>query len=147
MKITSSAFKENESIPKKYAADSGNVNPPLHIEGVPSNAKSLALVMEDPDAPSGTFHHWVLFDISPQTADIKENSVPVIATQGRNDFGEIEYGGPKPPSGEHHYFFKAYALDTVLGLSRGVNSGELESQMEGHVVDKASLMGRYANNK
>src|ERR1700722_2034406 len=105
MKITSPAFKENETIPKKYTSDDANVSPPLHIEDVPSGAKSLALVVEDPDAPSGTFRHWVLFNINPQTSDIKENSVPVIATQGRNDFGQLEYGGPKPPPGHQHLFF------------------------------------------
>jgi Raf kinase inhibitor-like YbhB/YbcL family protein len=144
MKITSPAFKENDTIPKKYTSDDANINPPLHIEDVPSGAKSLALVVEDPDAPSGVFHHWVLFNINPQTADIKENSVPVIATQGSNDFGQLEYGGPKPPSGEHHYFFNAYALDTVLGLSRGAKSQDLENEMKGHILNQASLMGRYA---
>ncbi len=144
MKITSPAFKENDTIPKKYTSDDANISPPLHIDDVPSAAKSLALVVEDPDAPSGTFHHWVLFNINPRTADIKENSVPVIATQGRNDFGQLEYGGPKPPAGEHHYFFNAYALDTVLGLSRGAKSEDLENEMKGHILDQASLMGRYA---
>ncbi|HWF20162.1 MAG TPA: YbhB/YbcL family Raf kinase inhibitor-like protein [Verrucomicrobiae bacterium] len=145
MKISSSAFKENDTIPKKFTKDDANVSPPLHIDDIPSRAKSLALVVEDPDAPSGTFHHWVLFNMSPRTADIHENSVPVMATQGRNDFGELEYGGPKPPSGEHHYFFNVYALDTVLSLPRGTDSKALETEMKGHVVDQASLMGRYAH--
>ena len=144
MKISSPAFQEDETIPKKFTSDDANINPPLHIEDVPSNAKSLALVVADPDAPSGTFHHWVLFNMNPRTSDIKENSVPVIATQGRNDFGQLEYGGPKPPSGEHHYFFNVYALDTVLGLSRGAKSAALEQEMQGHILDQASLMGRYA---
>lgn len=143
MKITSPAFKENDSIPKKYTADDADINPPLRLEEIPHNAKSLALTVEDPDAPAGTFHHWVLFNMNPQTVDIKEGSVPVIATQGRNDFGQLEYGGPKPPSGEHHYFFNAYALDTVLGLSRGAKSEDLEKEMKGHILDHASLMGRY----
>ncbi|HZV32989.1 MAG TPA: YbhB/YbcL family Raf kinase inhibitor-like protein [Verrucomicrobiae bacterium] len=146
MKISSTAFKENETIPEKFAKDNANVSPPLHIEDVPSRAKSLALVVEDPDAPSGTFHHWVLFNMSPRTSDIHENSVPVMATQGRNDFGELEYGGPKPPSGEHHYFFNIYALDTVLSLPRGADSKTLENEMKGHIVDQASLMGRYARH-
>lgn len=145
MKVTSSAFTENGMIPIKYTADDANISPPLHFEEVPSSAKSLALVVEDPDASNGTFHHWVLFDINPRTSDIKENSVPVIATQGRNDFGGVEYGGPKPPSGEHHYFFNAYALDTVLGLSRGTRSEDLAKEMKGHIVDHATLMGRYAH--
>ncbi len=144
MKITSPAFNENETIPRKYTSDDADVNPPLHLEEIPRNAKSLALMVEDPDAPSGTFHHWVLFNMNPLTADINENSVPVIATQGRNDFGQLEYGGPKPPSGEHHYFFNAYALDTVLGLSRGAKCADLEQEMKGHILEQASLMGRYA---
>jgi Raf kinase inhibitor-like YbhB/YbcL family protein len=144
MKVSSPVFEENDTIPRKYTADDANINPPLHIEDVPSGAKSLALVVEDPDAPAGTFHHWVLFNMNPRTTDIKENSVPVIATQGRNDFGQLEYGGPKPPSGEHHYFFNIYALDTVLSLPRGAKSEELESEMKGHIVDQATLVGRYA---
>jgi Raf kinase inhibitor-like YbhB/YbcL family protein len=145
MKIMSPAFKENDSIPRKYTADDANVSPPLHIEDVPERAKSLALVVEDPDAPSGTFHHWVLFNINPRTADIHEGSVPVISTQGRTDFGDIEYGGPKPPSGEHHYFFNLYALDTVLSLPRGAKAEDLEKEMKEHIIDQASLMGRYAH--
>lgn len=144
MKLKSPAFEENQSIPRKYTADDANVSPPLHIEDIPSGAKSLALVVEDPDAPSGIFHHWVLFNMNPRTTDIHENSVPVIATQGRNDFGSTEYGGPKPPSGEHHYFFNVYALDTVLSLPRGTKAEEVEREMKGHVLDQASLMGRYA---
>ncbi len=145
MKVTSPVFQENDSIPKRYTADAENINPPLHIEDVPGNAKSLALIVEDPDAPNGIFHHWVLFNVNPRTTDIKENSVPVIATQGRNDFGQLEYGGPKPPSGEHHYFFNVYALDTVLGLPRGSKPEELEREMKGHILDQAALMGRYAH--
>ncbi|HEX4646464.1 MAG TPA: YbhB/YbcL family Raf kinase inhibitor-like protein [Verrucomicrobiae bacterium] len=144
MKVTSPAFKENETIPKKYTADADNINPPLHIDDIPGSAKSLALVVEDPDAPSGKFRHWVLFNMNPRTSDIHENSVPVIATQGRNDFGQMEYGGPKPPSGEHHYFFNVYALDTVLGMPRGAKAEEVEKELKGHVIDQASLMGRYA---
>jgi Raf kinase inhibitor-like YbhB/YbcL family protein len=144
MKISSTAFKENDSIPKKFTSDDANVSPPLHFEDVPNRAKSLALVVEDPDAPSGTFHHWVLFNMSPRTTDIHENSVPVMATQGKNDFGQLEYGGPKPPSGEHHYIFNVYALDTVLSIPRGADSKMLASEMNGHIMDKASLTGRYA---
>jgi Raf kinase inhibitor-like YbhB/YbcL family protein len=144
MKVSSPAFHENDTIPKKYTADDANISPPLHIEDVPGIAKSLALVVEDPDATKGTFHHWVLFNMNPRTAEIKENSVPVIATQGRNDFGGLEYGGPKPPSGEHHYFFNIYALDTVLSLPRGTKSDQLQQEMKGHIVEQASLMGRYA---
>ena len=112
---------------------------------MPEKARSLALVVEDPDAPKGTFNHWILFNLDPRTRDIKENCVPVMATQGRNDFGEVEYDGPKPPSGEHRYFFKAYALDAMLPLTRGTRRQDLEREMKEHVLDSATLMAKYAH--
>jgi len=144
MKITSNAFAEGTSIPDKYTMYGQNRIPPLHFEQVPEKARSLALVVDDPDAPKGTFTHWVLFNLDPKTRDIKEDCVPVMATQGRNDYGEVEYGGPKPPSGEHRYFFKAFALDTVLALPRGSKREEIEREMKDHVLDHAELMGKYA---
>jgi Raf kinase inhibitor-like YbhB/YbcL family protein len=144
MKIMSPVFKDGEKIPKDYTRDGADKSPPLHLEEVPPQAKSLALIMEDPDAPSGTFNHWLLFNMDPKIHDIRENSPPAMATQGRNDWGEVQYGGPKPPSGEHRYFFKAFALDSVLPLARGVPREELEKAMSGHVLDQASLMGKYA---
>src|SRR5262245_55790795 len=113
MNITSQAFTNGGKIPEKYTMYGENQIPPLHLENVPESARSLALVVDDPDAPNGNFNHWILFNMDPKTRDIRENSVPVMATQGRNDFGEVEYDGPKPPSGEHRYFFRAFALDTV----------------------------------
>ena len=101
--------------------------------------------LKDPDAPGGTFNHWILYNLDPHTQDIKENCVPVMATQGRNDFGESEYDGPKPPSGEHRYCFKAYALDRVLPLPHGIRRQELDREMEGHVLASASLMGKYSH--
>jgi Raf kinase inhibitor-like YbhB/YbcL family protein len=144
MKIMSPEFKEGEKIPKEYTRDGEDKSPPLHIEEVPEQAKSLPLIMDDPDAPSGTFNHWLLFNMDPKIHDIREDSPPVMATQGRNDWGEVQYGGPKPPSGEHRYFFKAFALDSVLPLPRGVPRNELEKAMSGHVLDQATLMGKYA---
>ena len=144
MKITSPIFKDGEKIPKDYTRDGADKSPPLHLEEVPQYAKSLALIMEDPDAPSGTFNHWLLFNVDPKIHDIHEDSPPVMATQGKNDWGEVQYGGPKPPSGEHRYFFKAFALDSVLPLARGAAREELEKAMKGHVLDQAALMGRYA---
>ena len=144
MKLNTTAFTDGGPIPKKYARDGANVNPPLHLDDIPDRAKSLALIVDDPDAPSGTFNHWLVYNLDPKTHDIKENSVPVIATQGRNDYGETEYGGPQPPWGEHRYFFKAFALDTVLDVPRGAKRQELEKAMQGHVLDEATLMGRYA---
>jgi Raf kinase inhibitor-like YbhB/YbcL family protein len=132
-------------IPDKYTLYGDNIIPPLHLEDVPDKARSLALVVEDPDAPNGTFNHWILFNVDPRTRDIKENTVPVMATQGRNDFGEVEYDGPKPPSGEHRYFFKAYALDAMLPLTRGTKRQELEQEMKEHVLDSATLIGKYAH--
>jgi Raf kinase inhibitor-like YbhB/YbcL family protein len=146
MKITSQAFKEGGKIPDKYTKYGENRIPPIHLEGVPEKAKSLALIVDDPDAPNGTFNHWLLFNLDPNTKDIKEDAVPVMATQGRNDFGEVEYDGPKPPSGEHRYFFRAFALDTVLPLSRGIKRQELEKEMQNHVVEQAALMGRYGRS-
>ena len=146
MKINTNAFPEGGVIPDKYARHGSNMNPPLHLEEIPNRARSLALIVDDPDAPSGTFNHWVVYNIDPKTKDIKENSVPVIATQGRNDFGDVEYDGPQPPSGEHRYFFKAFALDAVLDLPRGARREELEKAMRGHVIDEAAIMGRYAKH-
>jgi Raf kinase inhibitor-like YbhB/YbcL family protein len=119
--------------------------PPIHLEGIPDRARSLALVVEDPDATQGTFNHWLLFNMDPKTHDIKEDCVPVMATQGRNDYGEVEYGGPKPPSGEHRYFFRAFALDTVLALPRGVRRADLDREMQDHILDSATLMGKAAH--
>jgi Raf kinase inhibitor-like YbhB/YbcL family protein len=146
MKITSSAFVEGGKIPLKYTRHGENRIPPIHLEEVPSKAKSLALIVDDPDAPNGAFNHWLLFNLDPNTKDIRENAVPVMATQGRNDFGEVEYDGPQPPSGEHRYFFRAFALDTVLPLPRGVKRPDLEKEMKDHVVQQATLMGKYGRS-
>ena len=144
MKISSHAFVEGGKIPKRYTKYGENRIPPIHLEGVPERAKSLALIVDDPDAPNGTFNHWILYNLDPKTTDIKENLVPEKATQGRNDFGEIEYGGPKPPSGEHRYFFRAFALDRTVPLPRGMKRTDLEKEMKDHVVEEATLMGKYA---
>ena len=140
MKITSPEFKNNGSIPAKYTCQGQDINPPLLIEGIPEGTKSLALIMDDPDAPMGTWVHWVVYDIPP-AGRIAENSVP--GTQGTNTSGAFEYGGPCPPSGTHRYFFKVYALDAMLGLKEGVAKKDLEKSMEGHILDKAELMGVY----
>ena len=145
MKITSQAFTEGGMIPDKYTKYGENRIPPMHIDDIPERARSLALIVDDPDAPSGTFNHWLLFNLDPRIRDIKEDCVPVMATQGRNDYGEVAYGGPQPPSGEHRYFFKAFALDSVLPLSRGTERQELEREMQDHVLESATLMGRYAH--
>jgi Raf kinase inhibitor-like YbhB/YbcL family protein len=145
MKIESQAFMDGGKIPDQYTRYGENRIPPIHFETVPDAARSLALIVEDPDTSRGTFNHWLLFNMDPRTRDIKEGCVPVMATQGRNDFGDVDYGGPRPPSGEHRYFFRAYALDTVLPLTRGSTRDQLEREMKGHVLATATLMGKYAH--
>jgi Raf kinase inhibitor-like YbhB/YbcL family protein len=143
LEVSSTAFKENTSIPKKYTCDGKDINPPLTIENVPQGTKSLALIVDDPDAPMGIWVHWVLWNIDPKTKEIKENSVPQGAIQGVNDFGKSSYGGPCPPSGTHRYFFKAYALDTVLKLAQNSRKADLERAMKGHIIGQGQLMGTY----
>lgn len=140
MKITSPNFKDNEFIPKKFTCEGEDVNPALIIEGIPEEAKSLALIVDDPDAPMGTWVHWVVYDI-PVVDRIEENSIP--GKQGINDFGRRDYGGPCPPSGTHRYFFKIYALDEMLNLKEGVSKRELERIIQGHILEKAELIGLY----
>ena len=146
MKIMSTAFKPGGAIPRQYTKDGQNMSPPLHIEGVPTGARSLALVVDDPDAPSGTFNHWVLFNMDPRIQDIKENTIPVWATRGQNDFGELGYDGPKPPSGTHHYHFKLFALDEMLNLQPGVRRADLEKAMHGHILAQTDLTAVYSHN-
>jgi len=144
MFISSPAFKHNGLIPKKYTCDGGDINPPLYISGVPASAtKSLALIVDDPDAPVGTWVHWTLWNITPQTAEIPENSAPLGAFEGTTDFGRPGYGGPCPPSGTHRYFFKLYALDILLTLPSTARKADVEKAMQGHIMDKAELIGLY----
>jgi len=145
MKITSKVFTDGSPIPEQYSKYGANRIPPLHFDEIPERAKSLALIVDDPDAPQGTFNHWLLYNVDPRTHDVKENRVPRAAAQGKNDFGESAYGGPQPPSGEHRYFFKLYALDTVLSLPTGASRVQLEQAMRDHILDNATLMGRYAH--
>ena len=141
MKLTRPAFEHNQMISKKFTCQGNDLNPELNIAGIPAEAKSLALIVDDPDAPMGTWVHWVVFNIPPSDVKIKENSIPGI--QGYNDFGRNNYGGPCPPSGTHRYFFKLYALDTELDLKEGVKKQELEKAMEGHILVKTELIGLY----
>ncbi len=140
MKITSPEFKHNELIPKKFTCDGSDINPQLLIENIPSGTKSLALIMDDPDAPMGTWVHWVVFDI-PVTSKIAEGSNP--GKQGKNTAGDFNYGGPCPPGGAHRYFFKSYALDTKLNLPEGITKQKLEEAMQGHILAQAELIGLY----
>lgn len=143
MKIESPVFKNNQIIPSKYTCDGENVNPPLKFLDVPETAKSLVLIVDDPDAPRGTFVHWVVFNIDPKTKDIAENSAPAGAMEGMTSFGKAGYGGPCPPSGTHRYFFKLYALDIRLDLDKKATKQDVESVMEGHILDKAEIIGLY----
>jgi Raf kinase inhibitor-like YbhB/YbcL family protein len=143
LRISSPVFKNNGSIPAKYTCTGKDISPPLLIENVPPKAKSLAVIVDDPDAPRGTWVHWVLWNISPGTGDIRENSVPAGAVQGMNDFRRHDYGGPCPPSGTHRYFFKVYALDTVLNLSPNSTKADTEKAMKGHIIEQAEVIGLY----
>jgi Raf kinase inhibitor-like YbhB/YbcL family protein len=140
MKIQSPQFKDSELIPPKFTCDGQDINPELIIENIPEETKSLALIVDDPDAPMGTWVHWVVFDILP-AARVPENSIP--GKQGVNSAGGRSYHGPCPPSGVHRYFFKAYALDAKLNLREGINKAQLEEAMQGHILVQAQLMGRY----
>ncbi len=143
MKLSSPAFSENGKIPKQYTCDGENGSPPLAIADVPQGAVSLALIADDPDAPAGTWAHWVAWNIDPGTREIKAGVPPTGAVQGVNSFGKSGYGGPCPPSGSHRYFFKLYALDTALALDPKAKKADLEKAMKGHVLGEAQAMGRY----
>jgi len=147
MKITSSAFQEGGDIPSKFSRDGGNVNPPLRIEGTPENAKSLVLIVDDPDAPVGLFTHWLVWNIDPKTTEIPEKSLPKGAVQGTNDYPNLGYGGPQPPSGTHRYYFKIFALDQTLDLPSGAKRQELDKAMNGHIIAQGQSMGRYTHGR
>ncbi len=140
MKLKSPEFENNTFIPKKFTCRGKDTNPTLIIENIPTDTKSLALIFDDPDAPMGTWVHWVVFNI-PVISRIEEDSVP--GKQGINDFGRLNYGGPCPPLGTHRYIFKAYALDTELNLEEGLTKADLEKAMAGHILAKAELTGLY----
>jgi hypothetical protein len=152
MVIRSTAFAEGAEIPRRYTCEGPDVSPPLEWTGVPSRARSLALVVDDPDAPDPkaprmTWVHWVLHDMPPDTAGLAEavarDALPPGTRQGVNDWKRTGYGGPCPPIGRHRYYFKLYALDTLLGDLRTPTKPELEAAMKGHVVAEAKLMGTY----
>jgi Raf kinase inhibitor-like YbhB/YbcL family protein len=146
MKITSSAFQEGANIPSKFTCDGGDTSPPLQIADIPSEAKSLVLIVDDPDAPGGLFTHWAVWNIPPQTSSVGEGGTPK-GVQGTNDFGKSGYGGPCPPSGTHRYSFKLFALDRELDLPFGAKRGQLDAAMKGHIVAQGELMGRYSKRK
>ncbi len=143
-RITSAAFAEGTPIPDRHAYRRQNLSPPLEISGVPAKAKCLALIVDDPDAPVGTWVHWLLANIAASVKSIPEGATPPSATRGKNDFGTLNWGGPAPPSGTHRYYFRLYALDALLPLSDGFSRKDLEAAMKGHVVGTTETMGTYA---
>lgn len=150
MKLTSSAFSENESIPSVYTCDGKNLSPELSIDGVPAAAKSLVLLMNDPDVPTsikpdGNYDHWVMYNIEADTKVIKEGSF--AGTLGNNGAGKPGYIGPCPPDREHRYFFKLFALDKKLGFAEGKTRTEILSAIEGHVIESTELVGLYNRKK
>jgi Raf kinase inhibitor-like YbhB/YbcL family protein len=143
IQITSTAFSESGTIPKIYTCDDKNVSPPIAWTGVPTNTVSLALIMDDPDAPAGTWVHWVLFNLPPSLNGLEQGKNG-SGIEGKNDFNKPGYGGPCPPRGSNHrYFIKLYALDTMLDLKPGATKAQVESAMKGHILAQGQLMGRY----
>jgi len=144
MKLISSVFNDGDSIPSKYTCTGVGISPPLTIESVPSGTKSFAIILEDPDAPIGTFIHWVVWNIPSQTTSIEENSLPAGSIQGASGTGKNIYVGPCPPSGTHRYIFNLYALDTTLNLPNTANQNDLKNAMNGHIIESTQLLGRYS---
>lgn len=143
--VHSSAFTNGGNIPAQFSCKGADTNPPLQFKGIPKEAKSLALIVEDPDAPGGRFTHWLVWNIDPTTTEIAEKSVPRGATEGGNDFGKKGYGGPCPPSGTHRYYFRLLALDQNLDLNPGANRSALERALGKHVIAIGELMGRFSH--
>jgi Raf kinase inhibitor-like YbhB/YbcL family protein len=148
IKVTSTAFSEGQMIPKQYTCDGEDISPPITWSGVPDGAKSIALICDDPDAPMGTWVHWVLFNVSPKTEGLAEGvssskTLENGGNHGTNDFRKFGYGGPCPPGGTHRYYFKVYALDTLLDLDPGITKADLVKAMKGHILAEGQLMGRY----
>lgn len=149
MEVKSSAFNEGEMIPKTFTCDDINISPSLEWSSVPDGTRTFALICDDPDAPSGTFVHWVYYDIPADVTRLPEGINPdqnpaTGGTQGRNDFRKIGYGGPCPPGGTHRYFFKLYAVDVVLGIEPGATKQQVMDAMSGHILSESELMGKYS---
>ena len=153
IKVTSPAFSAGQPIPTKYTCDGADVSPPLKWEGVPDGTKSLALICDDPDAPAGTWVHWVVYDLPPTATELAEkvattDTLPIGGKQGLNDFKRTGYGGPCPPPGKaHRYFFKLHALDTTTALKPRASKADLLRAMEGHLLAQGELMGTYQRAK
>jgi Raf kinase inhibitor-like YbhB/YbcL family protein len=146
MTIASDAFQDNEYLPAKYARSGEDINPPLTFSEVPAEAASLALIMDDPDAPGRTFTHWVVYSMPPATIQILEGSLPMNACEGQNDYGEKSYGGPAPPSGTHRYVFSLYALDADISQDENMTTDKLRQAMDGHILETAKITGLFSAN-
>jgi len=144
IQLTSEVFQNNQSIPLKYSCNGENINPPLSIKNIPINTKSLTLIVDDPDAPSGNWTHWLIWNIPSETSHIETNSLPNDVIQGLNSSKNNKYDGPCPPSGTHRYFFKLYALDTILNLKEDSKKNNLEDAMKGHILGQTTLIGLYS---
>ena len=152
MKLISTVFNNQDTIPPRYTCDGQDVSPPLAWSPPPADTQSLALICDDPDAPGKTWVHWVVYNLSPATRSLpeavpRETVVAEVGLQGMNDFHQLAYGGPCPPGGTHRYFFKLYALDNILNLQPGANKAELERAMKGHIIDQGELMGYYSRKR
>ncbi|MFO0968372.1 MAG: YbhB/YbcL family Raf kinase inhibitor-like protein [Gemmataceae bacterium] len=153
MHLTSSAFNDGDTIPIRHTADGPNISPALEWTGAPASAKSFALICDDPDAPRGTWVHWVLFNLPADATALPEGvatapTLDIGAAQGKNDFRNPGYGGPSPPPGKpHRYFFRLYALDATLKLAPGCSRADLDHAMQGHLLASAQLMGKYGRTK
>jgi len=152
LKIYSSAFEDGGMIPSKYTCDGADISPPLAWSGLPEGTKSIAIINDDPDAPMGTWVHWVIYNIPPTAQGLAEDikrveKLPDGTLQGKNSWGRIGYGGPCPPGGTHRYFFKIYALDKVLKLKPGATKEELLTAMKGHILAQAQFYGKYSRKR
>jgi len=144
MKLISPDFSDGSSIPDRFTCDGENISPTLNVEEVPETAKSLVLIVDDPDAPGGTFTHWLIWNLTSDLAQIMGGNPPSGAVQGTNDFGTLRYGGPCPPSGVHRYYFRLYAVDAAPELTPRSKRKAVDAAIKGHIVGEATLMGRYA---
>ncbi|HEU5079114.1 MAG TPA: YbhB/YbcL family Raf kinase inhibitor-like protein [Opitutaceae bacterium] len=144
MKIESSAFAEGDFIPARYSAYGENMSPPLHFRDVPFGTRSLALVLDDPDTSHGLFTHWIVFNLDPMTEGLKQGCRVSASREGNNDRKTIGYFGPRPPDGEHRYFFHLYALNKSLDLPNGISRARFDEAIRGYVIEEAKLMGRFA---
>ena len=145
--LSSTAFNQGESIPRKYGYKNENLSPPLSIKDVPAGTKSIAIIMDDPDAMGAVgkvWVHWIIWNIDPNTSEIPQASIPSNSIQGKTDFDETKYGGPAPPDKQHTYVFKLYALDSMIDLKEGSTKEQLESAMNGHILSETKLEGTYA---